>query len=257
MSEIINLHLADDIIDFTAERLLKLGADAALISGGRRPFLFIRKALAGKIKKASFAQECFTRDEFIDKLIFNNSRLSKISQTEGAYILFEIIKEKFPDILKGRRTFAEFFKWAVEILSFIDNSLLEDVSGSALKNIERNADIGYEVPRNINDLLKNIFNLRESFLYALGKKNLTMRGLSYLLAGKMSAQELCCGFDKIILLAPFYMHKTELVIFKKIYDEGKLTVILQGDPRKYAALKEIYDFFGENLPQINKTSESK
>jgi hypothetical protein len=138
-------------------------------------------------------------------------------------------------------------------LSFIEQLDLEDVSGRRLENVRLNADIGYDVPENINELLKNIFKIRNSFRKICEETNRITKGLSYLkAAGVFDAvspeQNPAAGFDEIILPAPFYLHKTELKIYKKIYDSGRLTVIIQGDPRKYGELAKICEIFGEKIP---------
>ncbi|MDR0822842.1 MAG: hypothetical protein LBN20_03565, partial [Endomicrobium sp.] len=125
-SKIINIPMDENIIDYTADYVYKSGKKTACISGGRRPFLFIKKALSQKYKKAFEPPAFFTNDDFIESLTFQNTNYSKISDIEAAYILFNIIKEKTPSLLPLNKSFASFLDWAFEILRFIEQLDMED-----------------------------------------------------------------------------------------------------------------------------------
>ncbi|MDR3253713.1 MAG: hypothetical protein LBT07_01950, partial [Endomicrobium sp.] len=254
--EIINIDIHDNIIDFTAEYIFKSSKKILLISGGQRPFLFIRKKLAQKQGKSFFPPEFFTNDEFIEKIIFENTELIKISDIEAAFIIFEIVKDEMPQLLNGKTSFAHFMEWSFEILSFIEQLDLENVPEEKLKAVKANAEIGYDVPENINNLLKNIFKIRKSFHNSLEQSSKTTKGYSFLKAASMKTDLLAGNFDDIILMAPFYLHKTEIEIFKKINSSGKLTVFTQGDPSKYDILARIYAEFGKPLPNVKNEKDN-
>lgn len=246
--KIINIPLSENIIDFTSDYLLRKQGNIGLISGGKRPFLFIKRKLAMTIGKSFYSPAFFTNDDFIEKTVFDNTNYSKIPDIEAAYILFQIIEREVPALLKGGKSFADFMQWAFEILSFIEQMDLENVSEKQLKNIKVNADIGYDVPDSINDLLKNIFRIREKFHLELEKSFKTTKGFSFLKAAEMPHSVLAGNFDELILMSPFYLHKTELEIYKKIYELNKLTVIVHGDPNRFSALKKIYDLLVYPMP---------
>ncbi|GHT22000.1 hypothetical protein AGMMS49953_00040 [Endomicrobiia bacterium] len=256
--KILNIDVHESIIDFTADYISKSDKKTALISGGRRPFLFIKKKLAEKQKKAFFSPEFFTNDGFIEEIIFDNTELIKISDIEATFMIFETVKNESPQLLKDKTSFASFMEWSFEILSFIEQLDLENVSEDKLKAVKANAEIGYDVPENINSLLKNIFKIRKSFYNSMEKSSKTTKGHSFLKAAEIESNLLTGNFDEIILMSPFYLHKVEIEIFKKIYNAGKLTVLIHGNPKKYEALMQIYSVFGEPLPDIeNKKDEYK
>ncbi|MCL2334455.1 MAG: PD-(D/E)XK nuclease family protein [Endomicrobia bacterium] len=245
-SEILNIPLSENIIDFASDYLAGKGDKTALISGGRRPFLFIKRKLALEKRSAFYPPSFFTNDDFIDNIIFENTDCAKVSDIEAAYMLYKCILAQAPEMLKGgmEASFASFIPWAFEILSFIEQLDLENVSRDKLMSIKANAEIGYDVPENINLLLKNIFAIRDSFHAALEKNSLCTKGLSFAKAAQFDARILSRGFEEIILFAPFYLHKTEMEIFKKIFDAGKLTVMIHGDAGEYETLAKIYSAFG-------------
>lgn len=253
MSKIINIPLAENIIDFTADYIAAIKGRTALVSGGKRPFLFLKKKLAEKNGKAFYPPVFYTNDDFIGKIIFDGSDLVRIPDIEAAYMLYETVKEETPELLKEEKSFAAFLPWALEILSFIEQLDLENVPEERLKNVKANADIGYDVPSNINDLLKNIFIIRKRFHENLEKLSRTTKGHLFLKAAALRECSISGEFDEIILLAPFYLHKTELEIFKKIYDKGNLTILIHGDPEEYETLTNIYSYFSKVMPPKKKT----
>lgn len=249
MSKIINIALTENIIDFTADYLGGREDRAAVISGGKRPFLFLKKKLAEKKGKAFYPPAFYTNDDFIGQIIFDAGDLVKIPDIEAAYMLYETVKGETPQLLKEGGSFASFLPWALEILSFIEQLDLENVPEERLRNIKANADIGYDVPENINNLLKNIFTIRKKFHESLASSARTTKGHMFLKAAEMKDSGISGEFDEIILMAPFYLHKTELEVFKKIYDKGNLTVLVHGDPGRYGSLENIYCGFSAAAPK--------
>ncbi|MDR3113575.1 MAG: hypothetical protein LBU09_04290 [Endomicrobium sp.] len=247
MSRIINIPAQENIISFAAGHIVKTGGVTAVVSGGKRPFLFLKQALFERLKKPFLPPEFFTGETLVDGIL-NGQAYLRISDISAAYIIFEIAKNEAPILLNGRKSFAQFLPWAFEILSFIEQLDLENASEERLKNLKANADIGYEAPENINELLRNIFQIRKSFHRVCQEANSITKGMAYLKASKWQMQDFVGKFDEIILLAPFYLCASEFEIYKKIYDFGKLTIITQGSPQEYGQLSKIYEYFGHKQP---------
>ncbi|MDR1662841.1 MAG: PD-(D/E)XK nuclease family protein [Endomicrobium sp.] len=256
MSRIINVDANKNIIDFVADYILRSDKKFVVISGGKRPFLFIKRNLAQELGKAFFSPGFYTNDEFVEQSIFKKFGLVKISDIEAAYLIYKIIKDEEPRLLKGKTSFASFMEWSQEIFSFIEQLDLENVSEEKLKAVRANAEIGYDVPENINNFLKNIFKIRKSFHAELDRSFRTTKGYSFFKAAELDCFETKDEFEEIILLAPFYLHKTEFKIFKKFYDNGNLTVIVQGDPREFDILETLYREFREIVPDIKPLKNS-
>lgn len=257
MSGIINIASGENLTDFIAEYIFNSSKKTAVICGGRRPFLFINKKLAAKSKRSFYPPDFFTNDAFVDNLLFQNTECFKIPDIESAFILYGIIKREVPELLKGNKTFAEYLQWLFEILSFIDRLDMENISEDILENIKKNAEIGYDVPKDINTLLQNLLSIRHSFHRQLDEINAVSKGFSYLKASQYSAESLKGGYEEIILLSPFYLYKSEIEFFKKLFDCGVLTIILVGEPHLYEPLKKIYSIFGAEFPKKTDDFDSK
>jgi hypothetical protein len=247
---VINIDIQENIIDFTSDYILKSKKRIAVITGGQRAFLFIKKNLAQKQKKSFFPPVFFTIYEYVEKIIFDNTEFVKISDIEAAFVIFKIIKNEEAHILNGKTSFASFIDWAFEIFLFIEQLDLENVSTENLQAIKANVEKGYDIPENINNLLKSIFKIRKSFHNTLELSSSVTKGYSFLKTAAMKVDLLSGSFDEIILMDSFYFRKTEINIFKKIYNAKKLTVIVQGDPKDYKTLRNLYAAFEEQLPNV-------
>jgi hypothetical protein len=70
--------------------------------------------------------------------------------------------------------------------------------------------------------------IRRLFHKELNASRKTTRGLSYYNADLKILQHLK-QYERVILFNPYYLNKSETDMFKKIYDEGKLDIIIKGD----------------------------
>jgi hypothetical protein len=211
---------------------------AAIVFGGRRPALFLKRALAARIKGPFIPPKFYTIDELMDELADVSGRREVLSPIEECHELFTLARELTPELLEGRASFAAFMPWAAEILDFIGELDLEDVSPGALKNIEASARIGYPVPDSINRLLEKVLTLRGAFHRRLAGSGRTRRSLQYLRA-KENVAGAMPAYDEIVFANFFYFHRTEEVVAKALYSAGKATLIFQGDQRKWPVLERI------------------
>lgn len=253
---IINLSINENIVCHTAEHILALQKsgvpfdEIALVMPSKRPSLFIKKALSQKIKNAFIPPKFLTFDELINEIDKQNN-ITKISNIDSAYIIYEIVKKDIGENAFSKFTFSEFFQWSHEILNFINSLDVEKVDNAKLVNLKVNANIGYDLPDNINELLKYLHEIRILFHKKLDEMKKTTRGYSYCNADK-SVLKYFDKYKKVILFNPYYLNKSEMDLFKQIYDTGKLDVIIKGNPEKWTALLKIYESFNiKKIPDVN------
>lgn len=232
----------DKLIDYIDENYVKKGKDLArlgIVFGGKRPALFVKRALARRLKKDFVPPIFFTIDEFVQYTVEKKERFSKGSDLDECYRLYKLAKDKTPQLLKSRPTFAQFLPWAREVLGFIEQLDLECIENDSLKNIKANAKIGYDVPKEINYLLGQMTVLREAFHAELLAERRYVRGLVYLRASQVVKDVSFDEFDEILFCNFFYFHKSEENIVKHLVDTNKATLIFQGDERKWPVLERI------------------
>ncbi len=253
-SQIFNVSINENIIKYTMERILSLHdfggtdfSDVVVVMPSKRPSLFIKRELAKKIKKSFIPPVFFTFDELINEINKENS-IAGISNIDSTYLIYETVKNDIDKNSFSKFNFSEFFQWSYEILNFINSLDVEKIDDMKLLNLKMNADIGYDLPDNINELLKLLYKIRKSFHKKLDSLKKTTRGYSY-----YNAYKYVCGYlknyKKVILFNPYYLNGAETEMFKQIFNEGKLDIVLKGDSRKWTALRKIYKNFNCPLPQ--------
>jgi len=243
MDRVTTFNLEEDFIsrtsDFIEENFIKKGlslSNAAFVFGGKRPALFLKKELSRRLKKGFFPPVIFSMDEFIEYAISKKEAISKLSDLEACFIIYNIAKKISPQILAARESFSQFLPWANEILSFIEQMDLENVSPEALKNIQFNAEIGYDVPESINALMASIISIRTEYHKLLKHKKSYSRGLRYLAAKEIVGKADFNEFEHIVFCGFFYLHKAEMELMKKLYDCGKASFLFQGSSEEWTVL---------------------
>ena len=232
----------DRLTDYVEVNYLKKGKSLerlAIVFGGRRPPLFFKRALSERIKQSFYPPHFFTIDEFMCSIIQKKEDFQEAADLDNCFLLYQLAQKVTPEILKGRETFAQFLPWTREILSFIDQLDLEKIADKSLLNIQANAEIGYAVPADINQLLTHIVTLRTAYHQELKKNQSYSRGLQYLRASQLVGKVDFNEFDEIIFGNFFYFNQAEETVVKNLYERNKAAFIFQGDERKWPVLKRM------------------
>jgi len=246
MSKIITYNLNENFIESLAgyidENFLKKGSDLScllFVFEGKRPSLFLKRALSKKIGRGFLSPKFFSIDEFIQYTLSKKFPFTKIPNMESSYMIYALAKKLAPEIIKGRERFSEFLPWGREISDFINTLDMENISQESLRTIQASAAIGYDIPDNINASLKNIVILREAYHQELLKTNRFSKGFSYLLSAGVIPEVNFDEFEKIFFCGFFYMEKTERQIIKYLLDTDKAFFFFQGDEDSWPVLKNI------------------
>lgn len=244
----LNEPFLERFVDYIEENFIRKGktlSRLAIVFGGKRPSIFLRRELAKRIGKTFFPPRFFTIDEFMSFVVKKKEPFTYAQDLDHCYLIFNLARKFTPKILKGRSTFAEFLPWAKEILSFIDQLDSENVSNEKLKSIESNARIGYPVPKDINELLESIVLLREAYhTRCRGGYPSYSRGLLYLRASQVIEEINCDEFDQILFANFFYFNHCEENVLKVLRAKNKAALIFQGDERQWPVLKKASRNFG-------------
>jgi anion-transporting ArsA/GET3 family ATPase len=239
-------------VDYLCAEYAAKGRDLrrmAIVFGGKRPALFVKRELARRIKTAFYPPRFFTIDEFVSCILRKKENLVGTMDLDSCYLIYNLARELTPEILKGRETFAQFLPWTREVLRFIDQLDLEQVENSSLEKITANAEIGYPVPEDVNRLLKNIVVLRQAFLHRLKEAGLVSRGLQYHRAAEVVSEVSFDEFDDILFCNFFYLNKSEELIIKSLYERGPGKLIFQGDSRKWPTLAKTVKNLGVSISE--------
>lgn len=211
----------------------------AVVFGGRRPALFLKRELSRRIKKSFYPPVFFSIDQLVEKIVLEKGAFSVISDLDACFIIYNLARRIAPGVLKARETFALFLPWAREILRFIEQLDLEGVDIHSLEDIQLHADIGYDVPESINALLSKIVMLARDYHQTLLNQKSYSRGLMYRLASEYIQETPFEGFDDILFCNFFYLHRTEENIIKNLYERQKALLFFQGSSDDWSVLKRV------------------
>lgn len=210
----------------------------AVVFGGKRPSLFLKRELSRRLKAGFYPPRFFSIDEFMHF----TARKKYIFQTghdlDRGYVLYQMAKIKAPHILKGRETFAAFLPWAREILEFIGHMDLEDISDGELRNIQANAAIGYNVPPDVNRLLESLVALRSAYHRHMDETGNFSRAYVYRKAADAALDADFSEFDAILFCNFFYFNATETRLVKILQDRKLALFIFQGDESRWPILQK-------------------
>jgi len=218
----------DKLVEYIREEYISKDADLsrlAIVFGGKRPALFLKRDLAKCFDRSYYPPQFFTIDDFVRYTVDQTEPFRSTQDLDNCYLLYQLAQKETPHLLKGRETFAEFLPWIREILKFIDQLDLENIDDMALKSIQSNAQIGYDVPEDINRLLGNIITLRKIYHKKLNTQKTYSRGLQYLKASQFVGKHDFNEFDQILFCNFFYFHCTEEILIKDLYKRDKATLM--------------------------------
>ncbi len=264
MKKIISISFKNNFIKIFTEQLLfregiKDYSKICVVFPGKRPFLYLRKYLADKVKTSFYPPRMLSVNEFINYLTEKKyPELSIINEIDGVWGLYKIISEtQFCGLFKEYYKdfdFLNVYPWVKKIYSFINQIDIEDIKNNVLKNLQDNAEIGYNIPKQINDLFLNIVDLRKKFHQWLEKNQLFTRGYSYLKARKIISNENLSEFNEIYFTGLFALTATEKQIIKKLLKENKAHLIWHGSPDKWGILKDLQNYFKEEIEYFKEKS---
>ncbi|MFH0796422.1 MAG: PD-(D/E)XK nuclease family protein [Candidatus Omnitrophota bacterium] len=263
MGKVVTFSLTDNFIGKLADFLEETGPPAlklrragpaadlsrtAIVFGGKRPALYLKKELAQRFGKSFFPPVFFNVDEFMEYVVRRRENFQRISETEACYLIYNLNRQlqmaspAFAKVSAGK--FSRFLPWAREIHSFIEQLDLEDVPPEALENVEKSAEIGYDIPEGINEQLGTIVSLRDAYHKVLEEEKKYSRGLVYRLASRYIDQTDLAEFDRIIFAGLFYLNRTEEKVIRFLYDNDKAVVVFQGSQKEWPVLERASRIFG-------------
>lgn len=248
------------LTDVIVDQYVKNGRDLsrlAIIFGGKRPALFLKRELSRRIGREFISPQFLTIDELIRSMIMRGNDAQSILDLDHSHIIYQLAKKSAPQILKGRETFAQFLPWTVEIIKFIDHLDLELVPSKSLQNIEANARIGYGVPKDINRLLEHISVVREAYHEYLERNKIFSRGFQYWWAARHISDIQIREWDEMLFCNFFYLHRSESVIMEELFKRGQARFFFQGDERRWPALKRLSKTFGVPLVEGEEVPKPK
>ncbi|HRZ40178.1 MAG TPA: PD-(D/E)XK nuclease family protein, partial [Candidatus Omnitrophota bacterium] len=246
------------LADHIEQEYIRKGKDlrrVAVVFGGKRPALFLKRELARRVGRQYFPPRFFSIDEFMARIVFRSEPFVPSQDMDMAYRVYGMVKEHAPSLLKGREAFAQFLPWANEMLSFIEQLDLELVSSERLLGVEQNAGLGYDVPSDVNRLLENIVVLREKFHEMMLKSGSYSRGFQYFRAAQLARDFEDPDFDETVFANFFYLNRAEERVIVDLYQRKKASLVFQGDERRWPVFERVSKKLGVPIREGERLQE--
>jgi CRISPR/Cas system-associated exonuclease Cas4 (RecB family) len=254
MEQVISIALNDDYIrrltDILQEDFIQKNIPlekVAVVFGGKRPALFLKRELSRRINGAYFSPAFFSMDEFVKELVRRKSPAKMVSSMDSAFCIYELAKAAHPGLLTGRDSFAIFLPWAEEISAFIEQLDLEEIDDDKLRSVQESAKIGFDTLKEVNLLLADIIKLRKEFHEAFKKEGELTRGMLYMSAAECAKDVNFDDFEAIIFCGFFYLHKTEQKLIRELLGRGKARLVFQGNENEWDVLKGLSVVFSKSI----------
>jgi len=222
-------------------------SNICVIFPSKRPGRYLANALSKKLEnKPFFPPKVFSTSEFAS-FIFSKkeNKCREINDLDGSWIIYKILDKFSPDIFRWEKSikFDRFFMWGKEIFSLLDRLDKENISNEALVSIEKNAQIGYEVPEEINKLLQNLISIRKEYHQALSDYKLTTPGFNMLFCSHID-EDYIKEYDRVYFAGFFALTGCEKKLIKNLIDRKKACLILQKNHEKWDILDDTIKFMG-------------
>ncbi|HAH20176.1 MAG: hypothetical protein A2Y00_10450 [Omnitrophica WOR_2 bacterium GWF2_43_52] len=254
MQQVISLGLQDDFIrgltDILQEEFISRGIPlekVAVVFGGRRPELFLKRELSRRLKGAYFPPVFFSMDDFVREVIERKRPVKTIRAMDATYRIYELAKQTHQGLLMERNSFAAFLPWAEEIHAFIEQLDLEKIDDDTLRQVQESAKIGYDALPEVNLLLEDMAALRKEFHRCLEKEGLFTRGMLYMNAAEYAEDNTFNDFEAVIFCGFFYLHKSEQDLVNKLLTGGKARLVFQGDESEWPVLRNLSGVFAKPI----------
>lgn len=249
--EYYTLSLSANVIEEIIEYILKNYSveefnRVCIIFGGKRPSIIFKKHLSIKLQQNILPPKIFSIEEFIYYIVLKQEQLNFVSDLEIIYLLYKILDD-IQTFNNKFSSFIDFIPWGYEIYSFLEEMILENIKPQQLINLTEESLFGIKIPPSIKDIVKNISIIYIKFYDYLTNQKLLTRGLSYKLVSEYTDKLKLEEFDKIIIVTPFYLHKTELEIISNLTINNKVVIFFQGDQTEWKQLENIANYFNISI----------
>lgn len=257
MRKIYSIPFGADFIGELKKLIIRNGkplSKTAIVFSGKRPSLYLKKALAEGQAQPFYPPCCYSVAEFIDYITRKKFYdFTDMEYADAVWLLYQVVQslKVFHEHSFTQKGFGEFFYWGRHILDFINQLDIENVSNSRLHALEGNAEIGYDVPESVNELLMNIGIIRDRFHEALRKNLCFTHGYKYLSALEAIGEAPLDEFEVMYFAGLFALSGTEREIIRNVWLKDKGEIIFEGNIDEWQILKGLIPHFSAEIENID------
>lgn len=223
--KVITLNSEQDLIENIVFLLDSTGSDfsgSLVVFPGKRPGHYLRKAIAGRVKKPFIPPKIFSADEFIDFLFQKIDKSKPLEALDAVTIIYEICKKK--DFIKPFfRKFDNFFSFGFKLYNIFEELYIECISPEKLREVETLV----EIPQASASSLRFLSETYKEFYNELKRLGFSTRSLRYRAVSEIQELERLLPFRKIIVAGFFAFTEAEKRVLKKLNELSEFLFIYQ------------------------------
>jgi ATP-dependent helicase/nuclease subunit B len=226
----------------------------AIVFAGKRPSLYLKKLFSRGAEKPIYSPHFFSVEEFIDFIARKQYQdFIDIEYADAVWLLYQCIQSlpSFAGHPFKEKGFGDFFWWGRYLLEFINQLDTENIDNEKLRSLEKNAELGYDVPESTNELLTHVNLLRDAFHRALHEKRFFTKGYKNLCALRYICSSVPDDFEKIYFAGIFAFTGTEKTIIQHFWSRDKCEIVLEGDPSEWPILSGFVSFLGAEVQTVS------
>ncbi len=229
------LREGEDIFQFLAEKLVAEEKDFSknlVVFTGRRPAFFLLDTIKNRLKTSFIPPVVLSIDEFIDHCYEKELGIKdiKIEALSGCKIIKDLIGNEAV-FGKQHPELNQFLPLGFRLFSVFEELLLAGVNKQRLKEVDNMIDA-----KNSLENIIRLSDIYERFYRYVFENGMSTRALRY----KKVSEEVVSlkSFERIIFAGFFAATECEKRLFKKFYNDHRVTLVFQGESAK--------DYFFEN-----------
>ena len=260
MRSVFTLPLGGGILRFVNDLIREKNPDeTAIVFPGKRPGLYLKRLMAGEKGRAFFPPRVFSMEGFVAHLLPKEGMWREIEYIDALYLLYRafLSLDEAPCMGPEVRSFGDFLHIGYEILNFIDMLDMEHVEEVRLRHVQASAEIGYEVPKTVNEMLRHIGRMRTLFHKLLLQRGYLTRGLKYLLALQTLQGRKDFDFREVYFCGIFALTKVEREIVQFFWERDMATIVLEGTKTDSPILGELLESFGFQEEMIERDAAER
>jgi hypothetical protein len=234
-----NIDMVETIGDYLLEEPACL-QEHIIVFPGKRPIHFLRKYLAGRLKRAYFPPRMFSMDEFVDHLYEDRFRIPapKMTEIDSIPILFSLNASQ-QLVNRGTQSLSldDFMPWGFKLYGDFEELYIEQVEPERLKEVEVIA--AEKVPPHIQQQLTTLSLLYERFYDEVARNGLSTRSSRYRSVADRITEFDITPYRSLVFAGFFALTASERRVFRALINNEKTTFFLQQGPHIDCLLNEL------------------
>ena len=252
--KILLLPFRVNLVEWLAENIAHGGNDfsrIAVVFPGKRPGVFLKRALSRKLRKSFVPPAIFQTVDFVHFLHeLNGGEARTISSIDEAWLIYRLALEN-GYLSDEKADFDRFFFWGLQFAALFDELNMELITDERLHSVS--SLLSEKSPQYLELVWKRIVELKSLLKLELERYGETTDGLIFRQVAS-SIDELLPKleqkFDLIVFAGHFAMREAVKQVLLTLLKNRFATLVWQADSLNWQPFEEIRKLYGEDVIRV-------